>query len=175
MEREYKTVRLTQEDKKGFHFQEVQDEERAKQICSLGKVRNRYLIGEGIVFAIGSVTGLGCLYKGKTAWGMIGCLVAVCMICAVLMTLYLWGYNVKVFRSSGWMEIRIELCGKLPVEKEYSMQTEGVNTLYTFYPVTGKDVQTGYISKVYIGREEYEGFETGKIINVRFNMDLERE
>lgn len=170
MEREYTTVRLTAEDLNGFRFQKVEEDERESRIRSIKRVRNKNLIMELVVFLIGFVIGVYCLEVGSTAWGMIGSLVAVCMICAMGMTGYTWHYNSRLFRSSAWQQIEVELCEKLPEEKEYLYKAEGANSVHYFYPVTGRDIHTGYQSKIYVGKEDYDNFKKGSVILVKITL-----
>lgn len=166
MIREYKTIKYTEQDMRGFSFHRLTEEE-IKELC-LNRRKNRNKTITLYVFfciAIMLVKNIHILVY------ILGMSLILFLGLFVLLEIHNCRNDQKKYRAEETKCIHVKIMKKLPVETAGNddILPGGVLTISTqsFYPVIGKDITTGYESKCYTSKETYNDTHAeGKIINV---------
>lgn len=170
MERYYKSIKLTNEDLNGFYFLEIQESSRKHLLKENKAKRNRYLMIEIILLFL--CAGIeNYFFIGSSAIEMIVWITEICIIAAFFLTCYLWVVNNKILLNQNLKEIEIQLIEKLEKETELETGLNNPGVLHLYYPIIGKDIHTGYQSRVYIDKETYDKLEKGNIVKIKVNIN----
>ena len=171
MIRDYTELILTEEDKKNLYFISLSDKEQDDGIWKMKKKLRKHVLSEGLLaFLCMSVAFIFSEnYMDKDAIWFAAMIGLVFMMLLIGLELIVYRSNIKLWKKKGIKKIEIVIQKKLPVEKEIVQRYDEPNDLQQFFPVEGKDIHTGYVSKIYISRKDYKNVPVGGIVQRIFS------
>lgn len=153
MIREYKTVKLTEEDKKYFAIKKYSKESNKARLKATKAKSNKQLCTITL-FSLPAVWGIVWQKSDTIKYISLLCLSAIVFLLVIY--IYMRYANIhNVIEKGNYIEVVV--LEKLEIEPEYEYGMDGLSSIHYFYPVKGKDTESGYESVCYISPQSYLG------------------
>lgn len=170
MDRNYTKVFLTEEDKDKLFFIPVTDSERINGIKNLKNKVKKHILAEGVIAVICMIIVILCSenFMAKAGIWLAAMIGLVFMVAVIVLEMIAYRSNIKVWKKKALKKVEVSIEKKFPVERETVHRFDEPDELRKFYPIEGKDIRTGYITKIYITKEDYENIPVGGIVSRNF-------